>query len=65
MKADATSPLPSEWQNHKVFTADEAAKVLRISRGSAYAAIRKGELPVVKIGKLVRVTRTTLERLLG
>jgi excisionase family DNA binding protein len=65
MKADTTSPLPAEWQNHKVLTADETAKVLRISRGSTYAAIRNGELPVVRVGKLVRITRATLERMLA
>jgi excisionase family DNA binding protein len=33
------------------YTIDEAAKILGISRNSAYAAAKSGEIPVIKIGK--------------
>jgi excisionase family DNA binding protein len=49
----------------KTYTVEEAAKLLRISRGSAYAAARAGELPTVRIGKRLLVPRARLEELLG
>jgi excisionase family DNA binding protein len=42
----------------------EAARRLGIGRNSAYAAIERGELPVIKIGKLLRVPVRPLERML-
>jgi excisionase family DNA binding protein len=37
---------------------------LGISRSSAYEAVRRGELPTVKIGRRYVVPRVALERLL-
>ena len=48
-----------------VLTVEEAAKVLRIGRTAAYAAARSGELPVIRVGRLLRVSRHGLEQLLG
>jgi excisionase family DNA binding protein len=45
-------------------TIDEAAQVLGISRNSAYAAAKRGEIPTVKIGRLLLVPITALDRLL-
>ena len=45
-----------EW-----LTIPEVAKLLRISRGAAYQAIERGEVPGVRrIGKLIRVRRKAL-----
>jgi excisionase family DNA binding protein len=46
-------------------TVVEAAKLLRIGRNSAYEAARRGELPVVRIGRRLLVPRAALEQLLG
>lgn len=43
---------------------EEAAAFLGISRGSAYQAIRTGEIPCIRIGKRILVPRVTLEKLL-
>lgn len=48
-----------------VLTVEEAAEVLRISRGSAYEAVRTGDLPHVRIGRTIRVPRRALLALLG
>lgn len=48
-----------------VLTVDEAAAVLRISRGSAYEAVRAGELPHVRFGRTIRVPRHALLSQLG
>lgn len=42
----------------------EAAKVLGISRYSAYEAVRRGDIPILKIGKLRRVPRAQLMRMI-
>jgi excisionase family DNA binding protein len=39
----------------------EAAKVLGISKNSAYAAAMRGEIPTVKIGSRILVPRAALE----
>ena len=43
----------------------EAGRQLGISRNSAYEAVRRGELPVVRFGRLIRVPMAALERLLA
>jgi excisionase family DNA binding protein len=44
---------------------EEAAKVLGISRNSAYAAAKSGDLPVVRLGKRMVVPKIALEKLLA
>jgi excisionase family DNA binding protein len=41
----------------------EAGRMLGLGRCSAYEAARKGELPVIRIGKLLRVPITAIERM--
>lgn len=45
-------------------TVEQAAEYLGISRGSAYAAVRTGEIPHVRIGSRILVPRAALEHLL-
>lgn len=44
-----------------LITVEEAARLLRISRGKAYSMAAAGELPVVKMGRSVRVRRDRLD----
>ena len=44
--------------------ADEAAKLLGISRGSVYLASERGELPVLRLGKRLLIPKKALEDLL-
>ena len=48
-----------------VLTIEEAAGVLRIGRTAAYEAARRGDLPVVRVGRSLRVPRHRLEAMLG
>jgi excisionase family DNA binding protein len=48
-----------------VLTVEEAAALLRISRGTAYEAARRGELPTVRLGRRLLVPRARLAALLG
>jgi excisionase family DNA binding protein len=48
----------------KTVNVEEAGQILGIGRNSAYEAVRRGEIPVIKIGKLLRVPVAALERML-
>jgi excisionase family DNA binding protein len=43
----------------------EAGERLGTGRNSAYAAARRGEIPTIRIGKLIRVPEAILARMLG
>jgi excisionase family DNA binding protein len=45
-------------------TVEQAAQLLGISRGLAYALARCGKLPVVRLGRRLLVPRRALERML-
>lgn len=47
-----------------VLTVDEVAVFLRISRGLAFAAVRDGTIPHVRVGRRILVPRSALEALL-
>ena len=51
--------------NEKLFTADEVASILNISRSKAYNLMREREIPTITIGKSVRVSREDLEKFLA
>jgi excisionase family DNA binding protein len=46
----------------KTLTVTETAKVLGIGRNQCYEAIRRGELPTIKIGKRILVPLVALEQ---
>jgi excisionase family DNA binding protein len=54
-------PMPTECQTLKI---EEAAKILGISRNTAYEAVKSGQVPIVKIGRRLLVPRAALERML-
>lgn len=45
-------------------TVPEAAKILAIGRNQCYEAVKRGEVPSIRIGKRVLVSRAALERLI-
>lgn len=46
-------------------TVEEVADVLRIGRSAAYAAVRAGDIPSIRVGRAIRCPRFQLERMLG
>jgi excisionase family DNA binding protein len=48
-----------------ILTVEQTAEVLGISRGLAFAAVRAGEIPHVRIGRRILVPRDALRSLLG
>ena len=49
-------------QPHEYLKVPEVAAVLRIARSRAYELVGEGEIPSVRIGRSVRVSRKELER---
>jgi len=49
-------------QESLLLRAEEVARLLGIGRTKVYELIGRGELPVVRIGRLVRVPRAELEQ---
>ena len=41
---------------------DEVAKILHVSRSFAYLLMKRGDLPIVRVGNAVRVRPEDLER---
>jgi excisionase family DNA binding protein len=56
-KKRESKPSPAE----EFLSVDEAAKLLKVSRNSLYAAIERGELQGVKrIGRIIRIRKAAL-----
>jgi putative molybdopterin biosynthesis protein len=49
-------------ERHEYLKVPEVAEVLRIARSRAYELVASGEIPAVKIGRSVRVSRKELDR---
>ena len=54
----------SQFPERQTFTVDEVAKILGISRGTAFSRIHTGEIPSLRLGHRILVSRTALSRLL-
>lgn len=77
MKTTRSKPAPQEFMHavgrHEERSTDsratysvvEAARILGISRGSAYEAARRGQLPTIRIQRRVLVPKAQLDELLG
>ncbi len=58
-------PVGVKVMEKQTLTVEEAAKMLGISRNSAYEGVRSGEIPSIKVGRRLLVPRTALERFLA
>lgn len=45
-----------------LLTVREAAALLRISRNLAYELVTRGEIPAIRLGRVIRVPRAALEQ---
>ena len=46
----------------RLLKSDEVAEILQVSKAHAYVLMKRGEIPTVRIGKIVRVRLEDLER---
>jgi excisionase family DNA binding protein len=59
------APKPLEALQRPTMTVREAAAVLGIDRGAAYDAVRRGELPALRIGRKILVPTAPIRAMLG
>ncbi len=59
----ATETKPQ--QDPLTYSVPEAGAQLGVGRDAAYQAVRNGEIPVIRIGRLLRVPRIALEKMLS
>jgi excisionase family DNA binding protein len=61
-------PVPAaasrETVERKTITIPAAGRALGISRNAAYEAARRGEIPTIRIGRLLLVPKVAFERML-
>lgn len=43
---------------------DEAARIIGVGRNRLYESIRQGELPVLRLGRRILISRVVLDRIL-
>ena len=48
-----------------VYTVDQVAEILSISRPQAYLGVNRGEIPSIRVGKRILVPRAALEKMLA
>ena len=48
----------------QTYTVEEVAEILGIGRNSTYEAIRRGEIPAIRLGRRLVVSKAALKRLL-
>lgn len=47
----------------QTYSVEEFAELLGIGRNSAYEAIKRNEIPVIKVGRIFRIPKTAGDRL--
>lgn len=59
---ESGDPTPVADAERLLLTVPEAARALHIGRRQAWELVWRGELPVVRLGRSVRIARPVLER---
>jgi len=48
----------------ETYTVPEAGRILKLSRNAAYEAAKRGEIPTIRFGRALRVTKPAMRKLL-
>ena len=54
-----------DWRARPTITVDEASEVLGIARSTAYDAVKRDQIPTVKVGRRLLVPTARLRTMLG
>jgi excisionase family DNA binding protein len=49
----------------ETYSVPEAGRIVGLGKNASYDAAHRGELPVLRFGRILRVPRAALERMLG
>ena len=61
--ADA-SQTNEKVEKRLVYDVPEAGEMLGLNRNAAYTAAKRGDIPVIRIGKLLRVPKAAFDQML-
>ena len=59
-----SKPPEEQKKPRVVYDVPEAGELLGLSRGAAYAAAIRGEIPTIRIGRLLKVPKAAFDRML-
>jgi excisionase family DNA binding protein len=62
--ASVVTKPPRESNARLVYEVPEAGEMLGLNRNAAYAAAKRGDIPVIRIGKLLRVPKVAFDQML-
>jgi excisionase family DNA binding protein len=57
--------LTSDAQSRKTYDVAEAGRLLGLGRNATYEAIRRGDIPTIRVGKRILVLKVALDRMLN
>jgi hypothetical protein len=57
--------LPEKWDDRAVFNVEELAEILLTNPWTIYEAIKGKQISVVRIGRVIRITRPVIEEMLA
>ena len=58
-------PTANSEKKPETLSVPEAGRIVGLGKNASYEAARRGELPVLRFGRILRVPRAALERMLG
>lgn len=59
----SSMPIPDD--KSLTLTVSEVSRLLNLSRGSTYEAIRRGEIPHIRIGRRILISKKAFDRFLN
>jgi len=58
-------PVVTDWRSSAVMSVEAAGTVLGLGRSASYEAVRRGDIPAIKIGRRLLVPTAHLRALIG
>jgi excisionase family DNA binding protein len=65
MKRKMTTLKKVKREPPATYSVPEAGRIVGLGKNASYDAVRRGELPVLRFGRTLRVPRPAFERMLG
>jgi excisionase family DNA binding protein len=57
--------MSEQYDDCETYTVPEFCRVMKIGRNQGYEAVKRGDVPVIRIGKTLRVPKPWVRRILN
>jgi excisionase family DNA binding protein len=64
-RTEADSLVSKSMSDRLVYTVPEAGRLLGLGRNAAYEAAKRGDIPTIRMGRLLRVPKGPFHKLVG